>query len=63
MTKRFEAFKAEYDALCKKYGVSIRPWKDWEIALCDLDHDRGDAKCFLEMIDRTKETDDGKETE
>ena len=56
MTKRFEAFKEEYDALCRKYGVYVIQWHDGEIALYDLDHSQKWASQFLEINDKTKET-------
>ena len=60
MTKRFEAFTAEYEALCKKYGVGIFAWKESSLKVFDI------LECdesYMDLQDRTSETDDGKETE
>ena len=58
MGQRFEAFKEEYEALCKKYGVYLTTWHDGEIALYDLDHSRKWAPAFLEITNMTSETND-----
>jgi len=60
MTKRFEAFTAEYEALCKKYGVGIFAWKESSLKVFDI------LECdesYMDLQDRTSETDGGKETE
>lgn len=55
MSQRFEAFKAEYEALCKKYNAHIAGWFDRSLGVYDLD------KCYegyLDLDDCTSETDD-----
>lgn len=55
MTKRFEAFKEEYEALCKKYNAHIDCWFDRSLGVYDL------GKChnsYMDLDDCTSETDD-----
>ena len=53
MGQRFEAFKEEYEALCKKYGVYLTTWHDGGIAFYDLDPSRKWATAFLEITNMT----------
>ena len=60
MSQRFEAFTAEYEALCKKYGVGIFAWKESSLKVFDILE--CDDSC-MDLQDRTSEADGGKETE
>ena len=60
MSQRFEAFTAEYEALCKKYNVGIFAWHDCSLEVFDV-YDCDES--YMDLQDRTSETDGGKETE
>lgn len=55
MTKRFEAFKEEYGALCKKYNVGIFAWHDCSLEVFDT-YDCDES--YMDLGDRTSETND-----
>lgn len=58
MTKRFEAFSEEYEALCRKHGVYLTAWYDGEIALKDLDLSGTEITWLLDIVDKTEDDDD-----
>ncbi len=45
MTRRFDAFTAEFEALCRKYRVQIMPTDDDGLSLVDLDVDDYSLYC------------------
>ena len=66
MSKRFEAFKEEYEALCKKYNAHIDGWFERSLGVYDLDkchNSNSNSNSYLDLDDCTSEADGGKETE